>query len=262
MGWEQVAQVITLPWQFSRLSAFLKCCFLTIKPQDMQTSPPIRVALVDDDPHYRDILSHAVKSHPTMTLAHVACTGHDMLAWLEDHRPDVLLVDLGLPDVPGLEIVRFGALRWPQLNIAVVTLFSDEPNVMACLEAGAMGYILKQPTALDVSSAILDIHNGGAPMSPSIARYVLQRLRQPAAAEMVVAPQPSDDVVLTARELAILDYIARGFRVAEVAQLLGIQGSTVSSHLKSIYAKLAVHSKTEAVYEAARMGLIVSPSRK
>jgi DNA-binding NarL/FixJ family response regulator len=228
--------------------------------EGMQRSPVIDVALVDDDPHYRDMFAGAVQDHPEMALLHVAATGLDMLAWLEDHQPDVLLVDLGLPDVSGLEIVKFGAMRWPQMSIAVVTLFSDEPHVMACLEAGAMGYILKQSPALDVIAAILDIANGGAPMSPFIARYVLQRLRRSAKTETAPPKVELEPAVLTVRELSILDYVARGFRVSEVAQLLGIQASTVSSHLKSIYVKLAVHSKTEAVYEAVRMGWIASPS--
>lgn len=228
----------------------------------MRNSQSIAVALVDDDPHYRDMFASAVQDHPEMALVHVAATGLDMLAWLEDHHPDVLLVDLGLPDVSGLEIVKFGAKRWPHMRIAVVTLFSDEPPVMACLEAGAMGYILKQSPALDVRVTILDIANGGAPMSPFIARYVLQRLRQAAPCQtQAVHPQEElEPAVLTVRELSILDYVARGFRVSEVAQLLDIQASTVSSHLKSIYVKLAVHSKTEAVYEAVRMGWIASAS--
>lgn len=242
----------------------------------MRNSQTIEVALVDDDPHYRDMFASAVQDHPEMALVHVAATGLDMRAWLEDHHPDVLLVDLGLPDVSGLEIVKFGAKRWPQMRIAVVTLFSDEPHVMACLEAGAMGYILKQSPALDVRVTILDIANGGAPMSPFIARYVLQRLRQAAQSQaqtqtqtqaqfqaqaQAVHPQEElEPAVLTVRELSILDYVARGFRVSEVAQLLDIQASTVSSHLKNIYVKLAVHSKTEAVYEAVRMGWIASAS--
>ena len=228
----------------------------------MQIPHPIRVALVDDDAYYRDMFVSAVQGHSALVLDHVACSGHVMLEWLQDHCPDVLLVDLGLPDVPGLDIIKFGATRWPQLNMAVVTLFSDAPNVMACLEAGAMGYVLKQSVGFDVINAILDIHSGGVPMSPGIARYVLQRLKQTGSAAVSATPVTCVDVVLTERESTILDYIARGFRVSEVAQLLSVQSSTVSTHLKSIYSKLAVHSKTEAVYEASRLGLINSPSHK
>lgn len=228
----------------------------------MQRSQVIEVALVDDDPHYRDMFACTVQDHSEMALVHVANNGLDMLRWLEDHQPDVLLVDLGLPDVPGLEVVKFGAMRWPQMSMVVVTLFSDEPHVLACLEAGAMGYVLKQAVGFDVTNAILDIHNGGAPMSPGIARYVLRRLQQTGSMAISAAPEPCIDVVLTDRESTILNYIARGFRVSEAAQLLGVKSSTVSTHLKSIYSKLAVHSKTEAVYEAARLGLISSPSHK
>jgi DNA-binding NarL/FixJ family response regulator len=195
-----------------------------------------------------------------MSVEYTAITGEDMMVWLQDNRPDVLLVDLGLPGASGLEVVRFAAKRWPQLPIGVVTLFSDEPNVMACLEAGAIGYILKQTSPLEIAPAVQQMHEGQAPMSPSIARYVLLRLRQTVAGQTPKL-HPAE-VPLTARELTILNHIARGFRVAEIAHHLGLQANTVSSHLKNIYEKLSVHSKTEAVYEAARMGLIVPPSSR
>ena len=172
-----------------------KCIWGLNRDTAMQRPHSIRVALVDDDSYYRDMFVSAVQGHSALWLDHVACSGHEMLHWLQDHCPDVLLVDLGLPDVPGLDIVKFGASRWPQLNIAVVTLFSDAPHVMACLEAGAMGYVLKQSVGFDVTNAILEIHNGGAPMSPGIARYVLQRLQQTGSAAVLAMPEPCVDVV-------------------------------------------------------------------
>lgn len=219
----------------------------------------MRVALVDDDAHYRHFFCDSIARHPGMLVEYVATTGEDMIAWLHNHRPDVLLVDLGLPGASGLEVVRFGAKRWPQLPMGVVTLFSDEPNVISCLEAGAMGYILKQTSPLEIAPVVMQMVEGQAPMSPSIARYVLQRLRQNATSAQPLAPLAAE-VALSARELTILNHIARGFRVAEVALQLGVKPSTVSSHLKNIYEKLSVHSKTEAVFEAARIGLIVPPS--
>ncbi len=100
-----------------------------IWPEGMQRSQVIEVALVDDDPHYRDMFAFTVQDHPEMALVHVADRGREMLGWLEDHQPDVLLVDLGLPDVPGLEVVKFGAMRWPQMNMAVVTLFKPRRSL-------------------------------------------------------------------------------------------------------------------------------------
>jgi len=216
------------------------------------------VALVDDDAHYRQFFCDSIARHGGMSVQYTATTGEDMMGWLQNNRPDVLLVDLGLPGASGLEVVRFGAKRWPQLPMGVVTLFSDEPNVMACLEAGAMGYILKQTSPLEIAPVVQQMYDGQSPMSPSIARYVLERLRQTVVGQ--TSTRFSTDVTLTARELTILNHIARGFRVAEIAQQLGLQANTVSSHLKNIYEKLSVHSKTEAVFEAARMGLIQPPS--
>ncbi|MDH4449439.1 MAG: response regulator transcription factor [Rhodoferax sp.] len=224
----------------------------------METSPTVHVALVDDDAHYRSLFSDSIARHGGMAVDYAATSGEDMMAWLQSHRPDVLLVDLGLPGASGLDVVRFGAKRWPQMPMGVVTLFSDEPNVISCLEAGATGYILKQTSPLEIAPVVQQMVDGHAPMSPSIARYVLQRLRQ-STSHRSTKPLPPE-VALTPREHTILNHIARGFRVAEVAQQLDLQATTVSSHLKKIYEKLSVHSKTEAVYEAVRMGLILPPS--
>lgn len=228
----------------------------------MPAPPSIQVALVDDDPHYRELLTAAIAQTSGLHLLRTAECGQEMVQWLARHRPDVLLVDLGLPDMGGLEVVKAAAARWPGLSIAVVTLFSDEPRVMSCLEAGAGGYLLKQSPTLDIGPLILELHAGGAPMSPGIAAHVLKRLRStghsPAASAAPSAP--AEPAVLTPREHLVLTHIARGFRVAEVAQLLGVRPSTVNTHLKGIYSKLCVHSKTEAVFEATQMRLISPPS--
>ncbi len=216
----------------------------------------ITVALVDDEPHYRALFSGAIVQTPALELLHMATCGQAMIEWLRLHRPDVLLVDLGLPDMSGVEVVRMAAKCWPGLSIAVVTMFSDEPRVMACLEAGASGYLLKQSPTLAIGSMVMELHAGGAPMSPGIAAYVLKRLLGTRSNAVKDADSSVADVTLTQREHLVLTHIARGFRVAEVAQLLDVRPSTVATHLKSIYSKLSVHSKTEAVFEATQMRLI------
>ncbi len=221
------------------------------------TTADIGVALVDDDPHYRALFSTAIAQTPGLRMLCAAVCGQDMLLWLHLHRPDVLLVDLGLPDVSGIEVVQQAVRRWPGLSIAVVTLFSDEPRVMACLEAGASGYLLKQSPTLAIGPMVHELHAGGAPMSPGIAAYLLQRMRTAdAPASASVPANDASEVTLTERERVILQQIARGFRVIEIADHLGVRCSTVSSHLKNIYSKLSVHSKTEAVFEAQQMRLI------
>jgi DNA-binding NarL/FixJ family response regulator len=188
-----------------------------------------------------------------MRLAGDWRTGAEALAHLANEAPDVLLVDIGLPDMSGLEVVRATAARHPSCDILVVTVFGDEQTVLAALEAGARGYLLKGAASRDIAEDIRELRYGGSPLSPVIARQVLKRLHARAAKS--AAPN-HDELLLTARESEILNAIARGFSYAETAKLLAISVQTVHTHLKHIYRKLAVHSKTEAVFEADKRGLL------
>ncbi len=215
------------------------------------TVPVTTVALVEDDRDTRARLASSIRAQASLALVAEYATGAEALAGLDSSAPDVLLVDLGLPDISGLEVVRFAGGRHRGCDILVISIFGDEANVLAALEAGARGYLLKGSLQHDIAFDIQDIRNGGSPLSPVIARQVLKRLQAPAretAAE--------DETTLTARESEILNTISRGFSYAETAQVLGISVGTVHTFLKRIYRKLAVHSKTEAVFEANRLGLI------
>jgi DNA-binding NarL/FixJ family response regulator len=213
------------------------------------------VALVEDDQATRERLCASVRAQESLRLVAEYRTGAEALAGLSSRAPDVLLVDLGLPDMSGLELIRFAAERYPQCDILVISIFGDEANVLAALESGARGYLLKGSLQHDIAFDIRDIRNGGSPLSPVIARQMLKRLRMPGR-----APTPrnagEDETTLTPREGEILNAISRGFSYAETAQMLGVSIGTVHSFLKRIYRKLAVHSKTEAVFEASRLGLI------
>lgn len=223
-----------------------------------ETAPITRVALVEDDPDARARLRASIRAQESLQLAAEYSNGADALAGLAAHAPDVLLVDLGLPDIPGLDVVRFVADQHPDCDILVVTIFGDEANVLAALEAGARGYLLKGSLQRDIAFDIQDIRNGGSPLSPVIARQVLKRLQapQPNEAAAVNAPEAKGETGLTARESEILNAISRGFSYAETAAMLGVSTGTVHTYLKRVYRKLAVHSKTEAVFEANRLGLI------
>ena len=217
------------------------------------TAPVTTVALVEDDRDTRARLTASIRAQASLRLLAEYTTGAEALAGLEPGAPDVLLVDLGLPDISGLEVVRFVAERYPGCDILVISIFGDEANVLAALEAGARGYLLKGSLQHDIAFDIQDIRNGGSPLSPIIARRVLKRLQRPDDAS---ARKIDDETTLTARESEILNTISRGFSYAETAQMLGISVGTVHTFLKRIYRKLAVHSKTEAVFEANRLGLI------
>ena len=219
-----------------------------------ETAPVTRVALVEDDRETRARIAASIDAQGSLQLVAEYATGSEALAGLESCAPDVLLVDLGLPDISGLEVVRFAAVRHPDCDILVISIFGDEANVLAALEAGARGYLLKGSLQRDIAFDIQDIRNGGSPLSPMIARQVLKRLRAPDDAS--ARKTDEDETTLTAREGEILNAISRGFSYAETAQMLGISVGTVHTFLKRIYRKLAVHSKTEAVFEASRLGLI------
>jgi len=213
------------------------------------------VALVEDDRATRERLAASVRVQESLRLVAEYQTGAEALAGLASRAPDVLLVDLGLPDMSGLELIRFASARYPQCDILVISIFGDEANVLAALEAGARGYLLKGSLQHDIAFDIRDIRDGGSPLSPVIARQMLKRLRMPGR-EPLPRNIGEDETMLTPREGEILNAISRGFSYAETAQMLGVSVGTVHSFLKRIYRKLAVHSKTEAVFEASRLGLI------
>jgi DNA-binding NarL/FixJ family response regulator len=222
----------------------------TAEPDHRRT----RVALVEDDADMRASLAASIAGQDWLELADSWRTGAEALAGLQREAPDVLLVDLGLPDMSGLDVIRLVAARHPACDVLVISMFGDEANVLAALEAGARGYLLKGLLSRDVTADIRDLLAGGSPLSPVIARQVLRRLRAPAQAATTEALP--GDATLSPRETEILNAIARGFSYAEVAEMLHITVATVHTHLKRIYGKLAVHSKTEAVFEAGRLGLL------
>lgn len=221
-----------------------------------ETSPnQVGVLIVEDDAVTRKSLCLAVESESSLKLLAAFDSVKPALAWLENDSPDVLMTDLGLPDGSGLEIIQQCSCRYPHADIMVVTMSSDEENVLACIEAGASGYVLKDAGKMDIARAVLDLRAGGAPMSPAIARMVLAKVRDSKKAATLTSPAVAS-ASLTKREAAILDLIAQGDSYGEVAKLLSVSVGTVQTHIKNIYGKLAVHSRGEAVFEAHRRGLL------
>lgn len=211
------------------------------------------VSIVEDDDETRARLAKSIAARPELSLVAEYATGQAALDGLAEKAPDVLLVDLGLGDMSGLEVIRFVAAHHPECDVLVISIFGDEEHVLAALEAGARGYLLKGALNRDIALDIQDLRNGGSPLSPIIARQVLKRLQPEPASD---TSKQDDEETLTPREIEILRLIARGFSYMETAELLGISTQTVHTHLKHIYRKLSVHSKTEAVFEADQRRLL------
>jgi len=215
---------------------------------------PISVAIVEDDPVCRARFADALSLAGRCRLSGVFDNGSSALAWLEQNEPDVLLTDLGLPDIPGLAVITYCAQRYPRCGIMVITMYEDEEHVVRSLEAGASGYLLKDSLRDEILQHVMELMAGGAPMTPAIARYLLKRFRPDAEVPARITPAPAAQ--LTQRELEMLGLLAKGFSYGEVARLSGISVHTVHAHIKHIYAKLQVNSRSEAVFEAMQLGLL------
>lgn len=217
----------------------------------------IRVALLEDQVSTRERLVHALHAADNVDVVFACELGQVMLDWLAHHQPDVLLVDLGLPDVPGLSVIQACHRLYPLTDIMVITMFGDEANMMAAFAQGARGYLLKDGSEHDLARHVKDLHAGGSPMTPVIARQLLAQLAPDQVPFRTTVGVPTVvPNVLSARELEILSTLSRGYTYAEVADLLGISVWTVQTHVKNIYGKLDVHSRAEAVFEARSLGLL------
>lgn len=223
----------------------------------MQT---ISVLVVEDDPSTRDAICAGIAAQSGMTVAASYGSIAQAIAWLKESAPDVLLVDLGLPDGSGIEVIEMCSSLHPQCDIMVITMFGDERNVLAAVDAGALGYILKDTDELDVAQFVLDLRQGGSPMSPLVARKLLTRARQANPSVRQIEEQgntlANDAIGLTPTEIRTLDLIARGYSYNEIAVLQTVSINTVQTHVKRIFCKLAVHSRGEAVFEAHKLGLL------
>ena len=215
----------------------------------------VKIIIVEDEPEFRRRFTQIIESEPTMQLVGVASNKREAQALVDREQFDVLMIDLGLPDGSGIEVIRSVSARKPDVDIMVVTVFGDEQHVVAAIEAGATGYILKDSTPADVISCIRLLRAGGSPVSPVVARSVLRAIRNRMNTTPTRQVNP-DDNPLSARETEILQLLAKGMSFNEIGEILGISPHTVTAHIKKIYRKLAVHSRGEAVYEASQMGLL------
>jgi DNA-binding NarL/FixJ family response regulator len=214
-----------------------------------------RILLVEDDAPTRRHLARAVEAQPGLVLQAAAASCAEAEAQLACALPDILLTDIGLPDGSGIDLIRRLRARTKDALAMVITALGDEKTVLAAVEAGASGYLLKDGSPTEIAEALRCLLDGGSPISPSIARKLLQRMHADPPAPRVVA-STHDGPALSPRETEVLRLIAKGFSYPEISGLLGITAHTVTTHVRRIYDKLEVSSRGSAVYEAVQLGLI------
>jgi DNA-binding NarL/FixJ family response regulator len=209
----------------------------------------ITVAVVEDQARTRECLAAIIDGTPGCRAVVRAGSFEQALREIEREPPDVALCDIGLPGISGVEGVRRLKARHPEVQVVMLTVFADDRHVFEAICAGASGYLLKDTPPARLIDAIREVHAGGAPMSPEIARKVLTVFRR-------VAPPADAPAQLTPRELEVLSLLAAGQSYKTAAGTLDVSIDTLRSHVRNIYEKLHVHSKSEAVSKALRSGLI------
>jgi DNA-binding NarL/FixJ family response regulator len=221
------------------------------------SDPPATILLVEDDEPTRERLAKALRGHPRLSLLGACADVAEAEAALAAVPPDVLLTDIGLPDGSGIDLIRKARAASERTQAMVITVFGDEDTVVRAIEAGAAGYLLKDQTAPSIAESVIELLDGGSPISAPIARLLLRRIAAAAAPGPAAsaAPRPARPL-LSDREHEVLNLVAKGFSFPEIARLLGVSPHTVTTHVRHIYEKLEVRSRGEAVFEAVQQGII------
>lgn len=208
----------------------------------------MNIWIVEDDATYRRTLERVLIRSDSVSACNAFPSCIEFFERLDSHcLPDIVLMDLGLPRMGGIEAIQQLNDEYPNIIVVVLTVFSDKEKVLEALEAGAAGYLLKSASASELVKGLEDVVKGGSILSPEIASIVLQNMRKPAVSERCKMP---------AREIEVLEKLSLGQSVKEISRTLNISQSTVSTYLARIYAKLQVQSQSGAVAKALRQGII------
>jgi|SRR5690242_3794600 len=200
----------------------------------------ITVSIVEDDPHVRSSLAKLIDSAPGFRCVSRHGSAENALEEIPRIKPEVTLMDINLPGINGVECVRRLKPQLPGTQIIMLTVYQNTEHIFNALAAGATGYMLKQTPPAELLAAIKEVHGGGSPMSSHIARKIVQSFQQP-------VPASAEAQSLSPREAEVLDLLAKGFLYKEIADQMKVSYATVHTHIRHVYEKLHVRSRTEAV---------------
>jgi len=244
------------------------------QPPAAPPTPAIRVFVVEDQTKILKNQLRLFEGHPEIDIVGTALSGEAALEEVPRQMPDVLLLDLGLPRMSGIDVTREVKARFPKIEILIFTIFDEEDKVLEAVKAGASGYLLKGAPVDKIIEAIKEVRAGGTVIQPNLARRLLRHFRVdpdsgPVPTEPVAPPEPLPEATpmapsqqepllkpLSDREREILQLIAKGVSNSEAARLLSLSKATIRTHLEHIYRKLEVTNRVEAVTEGIRKGLI------
>jgi DNA-binding NarL/FixJ family response regulator len=201
--------------------------------------PAIQVAIIEDKDEIREAIKTLINSTNGFTCSHAWSNGIDAINELPALRPDVVMVDINMPGMNGIECVKKLKQLMPRTQFMMQTVYEDDDNIFNALRAGASGYILKKTSASKMLEAITELYNGGSPMSAEVARRVVSALQ--------VNNKPNSEDVLTDREREVLRLLSKGYIYKEIASEIHVEYETVKKHIQNIYAKLHVQNKVEAI---------------
>ncbi|MFA7687617.1 MAG: response regulator transcription factor [Moheibacter sp.] len=214
----------------------------------------IRVAIAEDNFFLTKVIEEKLSFFNDLKLKFTAVNGQELLDKLKkDPVVDLILMDLEMPVMDGIDATAEVRKRYPQIKIVMLTVFDNDENIFNCIKAGADGYLLKETEPQTLYKGILETLNGGAAMTPSIALKTLKLLRNPVDFQN---HSPEEEVKLSAREIEVLEQLSKGLSYSIIAENLFLSPSTVRKHIENIYKKLQVHNKLEAIQKAERNNLI------
>ena len=207
----------------------------------------MRLVIVEDDPLLLENLTLLLSGEGGITVAGSYHSAEEALKLFRSAKPEVMLTDIGLPGMSGVELIKKAKDAMPGLEIMAHTVFEDRENVFAAIKAGASGYLLKGSSPREIIESIHALYKGGAPMSPKIARKIIVELQDDVA---------SDEFLLTSRETEIVKLIEEGLTYKEIGERLSISTHTVHTHIKNIYEKLQAKNRHDAISKARKKGII------